>query len=348
MPRTRQPAVAPHADQGLNLATIFPPEICQLILDHLLVLAQSDTFLAFHLMYTCTDMLNSVSPYLYKRVTLHEGNTEKFFYGLADGKMKKGEVKGWQNDGRRLEKKSAVARRLVWLSMVRRVEIMDAEAFVKCITALKALLKRPLGTREEPPHLFFWRPHESNAHEKPVLRLSPRVAPPGTIFTGSSRYKHIRNFKQLARSFTVELDCEDYEDFEDQLAVTARSYDQPYHSASLYRSVFCGAKDMIVTNVTIRNLHHFQLIRCQRRLNRMLVILKSEGDDHRQLVTKLADDIAAETILEEAQVTIQGYRFKPAETAFEIESLMNETFAAGVAEWNSKYSPGREVNFEVL
>ncbi|TYJ51494.1 hypothetical protein B9479_007924 [Cryptococcus floricola] len=207
MPQTHQ------ARKSLNLADIFPPEVFQLILDHVLVLAKSDTSLAVRLMCTCTELLETFSPVAYKQVSLHQGNADKFFYGLAGGRMKKGEVKGWQNDGRRLEKKSVVARRLIWLSMVRRVEIMDTEALVKCSTALEALLKRPLG-REGRPYLFFWRPHESNAHEKPVLRLSARAAPPASRFRGRGHLELV----QLARSFTIEVDFEEFGDLQCDVA----------------------------------------------------------------------------------------------------------------------------------
>ncbi|WVQ77369.1 hypothetical protein IAR50_007054 [Cryptococcus sp. DSM 104548] len=152
MPRTCHPNSYDDNGKAVNLATIYTAEICQLILDHLLLLALSDTSPARRLMHTCTDLLNTVSTFVYKRVTLHEGNADKFFYGLAGGNMRQGEVKDWheKNEGR-LEKKSVVAIQLIWLSMVRRVEIMATPALMSCVAALKALLKRPFGTPDNPP-----------------------------------------------------------------------------------------------------------------------------------------------------------------------------------------------------
>ncbi|ODN88766.1 hypothetical protein L198_06568 [Cryptococcus wingfieldii CBS 7118] len=65
MLRSRQAKPFSQADQGLNLTATFPSEIY---------------------------FLDTCSPLVYKHVTLNEGNADNFFLGLADGKMKKGEM----------------------------------------------------------------------------------------------------------------------------------------------------------------------------------------------------------------------------------------------------------------
>ncbi|ODN91352.1 hypothetical protein L198_05863 [Cryptococcus wingfieldii CBS 7118] len=336
MPQTRQARVSAHPDTGLNLATIFPSEICQLILEYLLLLAQSDNNLSLRLMYTCNDLLNTVSPYLYKRVTLHAGNADAFFYGLADGKMKRGEVKGWQmkNEGR-LEGKSVVARRLIWLSMVRRVEIMDSPALVSCVTAVKALLKRPFPTRPtDLLSLFFWRAHESNVHEKPVLRISTSVSPPTSMIHGRSRFK---KWQQLARLPTLELDLMGPGDV------------HFYHNIVLQRELSRRAENVIIKNLAHQTLRRIELLSgCP--LKSILVIMENGGDDHRKLLEDFAEYFAARGHTNSVLVTIKGYQYQANESSFEIAKLMKEAYVArraALSYW-SHSNVGRGVDFEVL
>ncbi|ODN74861.1 hypothetical protein L202_07165 [Cryptococcus amylolentus CBS 6039] len=337
MPQTRQTRVSAHPDTGLNLATIFPSEICQLILNHLLLLAQSDNSLSLRLMYTCNDLLNTVSPYLYKSVTLHKGNADAFFHGLADGKMKRGEVKGWQtkNEGR-LEGKSVVARRLIWLSMVRRVELMDSPALESCVTAVKALLKRPFPTRPtDLPSLFFWRAHESNALEKPVLRISTSISPPTSMFHGSSRFQR---WQQLARSPSLELDLMGPGDV------------HLSHNIMLQRELSRMAENVIIKNLAHQTLRRIELL-SGSSLKSILVIMENGGDDHRKLLEGFAGHFAARDYTNRVLVTIKGYQYQANESSFEIAKLMKEAFVAGcVALSHSSQSDyvGRGVDFEVL
>ncbi|TYJ55162.1 hypothetical protein B9479_004200 [Cryptococcus floricola] len=337
MPQTRQSRVPAHPDTGLNFATIFPSEICQLILNDLLLLAQSDNSLSLRLMYTCNDLLNTVSPYLYKRVTLHEGNADAFFYGLADGKMKKGEVKGWQmkNEGR-LEGKSVVARRLIWLSMVRRVEIMDSPALESCVTAVKALLKRPFPTRPtDLPSLFFWRAHESNVHEKPVLRISTSVCPPTWMIHGRSRFN---KWQQLARFHSLELDLMGPGDV------------HLYHNIVLQRKLSWSTDNVIIKNLAHQTLRRIELL-SGSPLKSILVIMKNGGDDHRKLLEDFAGCFAARRNTKSVLVvTIKGYQYQANESSFEIAKLMKEAYVArrvGLSDW-SHSDVGQGVDFEVL
>ncbi|ODN73202.1 hypothetical protein, variant [Cryptococcus amylolentus CBS 6039] len=123
---------------------------------------------------TRTHFANRFSPALYRHACLNAKNASGFFRGL-DGQIKSGEEGTWRNGG--LEGKIMVARRLMWLSMVRRLEIQDPIALKMCQRTSDAVSQRDFGSGEDnvrtqkQTFLFFDSPHPSCQDEEAVLLL---------------------------------------------------------------------------------------------------------------------------------------------------------------------------------
>ncbi|TYJ54209.1 hypothetical protein B9479_005135 [Cryptococcus floricola] len=176
LPRTR--AIARESHGSLAGLPSLPAELIQMIFDHVLLSSQTDKSLAFRLMCTCKYLANTISPALYRHVSLNARNASKFFYGL-DGKLNWGENRRWRSGN--LEGRSSVVRRAMWLSMVRRVEIQDLRALEACVDASAIICKHNEESRRKAfkshreRFLFFGDCHPANEDEEAVLLLGMSV-----------------------------------------------------------------------------------------------------------------------------------------------------------------------------
>ncbi|ODN99022.1 hypothetical protein I350_07174 [Cryptococcus amylolentus CBS 6273] len=172
LPRTR--AITRESHGLLAGLPSLPAELIQMIFDYVLLFSQTDKSLAFRLMCTSKYLANTISPALYRHVSLNAKNASKFFYGL-DGTLKRGENRRWWSGN--LEGKSSAVRRAMWLSMVRRVEIQDLRAVKACVDASAIICKHNRESRRKAlqshreGYLFFGDCHPANEDEEAVLLL---------------------------------------------------------------------------------------------------------------------------------------------------------------------------------
>ncbi|ODN94687.1 hypothetical protein L198_04828 [Cryptococcus wingfieldii CBS 7118] len=172
LPRTR--AITRESNGLLAGLPSLPAELIQMIFDYVLLFSQTDKSLAFRLMCTSKYLANTISPALYRHVSLNARNASTFFYGL-DGKLKRGENRRWRSGN--LEGKSSAVRRAMWLSMVRRVEIQDLKGLEACVDASAIICKHDEESRRKAlkshreGFLFFGDCHPANKDEEAVLLL---------------------------------------------------------------------------------------------------------------------------------------------------------------------------------